>query len=276
MSQSTPQERPTVNTPTTDELLLRMSEPDRDIRQASALSLGERADPACAEELVEILWAEEDFFVRETVTWAVTRVKEAALPAVLTALRDGRSPEVRTQALHVLSKFADPGTLEDLLPLVDDHDGAVARKARWALARIGDPRAVPCLIELMGGSDEEEKNSLTDDLAAFGAAAVPALVGTLGSPDAGLRRHAADVLCFIGHPDAEDAVGSLGATAHDPDPLVAVSALMALDELHAEEARQHVQALRSAADPRVRAVAERLATRRRRRRSLRSASRASR
>ncbi|STX04153.1 PBS lyase HEAT-like repeat [Kocuria rosea] len=275
MSPTPPQVDPTVNASAADELLLKLTDPDRDIRQAAALSLGERADSTCALSLVERLWVEEDFFVRETITWAITRVKESALPAVLAGLRDDRSVEVRTQALHVLSKFADPETIDEVLPLADAPDESVARKARWALARIGDVRAVPYLVDLMGGPDGEEKNSLTNDLAAFGAEAVPALVSILESSEADLRRHAADVLCFIGHPDAEDAVDALGSTAQDADSLVAVSALMALDELHTEQARQYVEDARSASDPRVRAVADRLATRRRSRRPRRSTSRPS-
>lgn len=241
------------------ELVEKLSDQDRTVRNTAALAIGSQFEIELAQALVEALWSESDFFVRETMTWAVTRLEEATLPAVLAAAAPGRSPEVRVQALHVLSKFANPETVDAVLPYVTDGDEAVARKARWALGRIREPRAVPHLVALLGGQGLEERNALTDDVAAFGSAAVPALVEALGSDDQVVRRHAADILCYIGHPDAEHAAEALGAAVADPESQVAMAALMALGELRGDVARQKIESAREAGDPQIRGIAERLA-----------------
>jgi HEAT repeat protein len=253
-----------------DELIEKLSDPDRTVRNTAALAIGSQAESECADVLVETLWAELDFFVRETMTWAVTRLEDGTRPAVLAAAGPDQAPHVRVQALHVISKFANPETVDAVLPYVTDPDEAVARKARWALGRIGEPRAVPHLIALLGSHGIEERNALTDDVAAFGSAAVPALVAALESDDQVVRRHAADILCYIGHPDAEDAAEALGAAVKDPEPLVAVAALMALGELRGDAARQQIEAARGAADPQVSGTAERLAARKPRRSAFRN------
>ncbi|MFI1369000.1 HEAT repeat domain-containing protein [Streptomyces griseochromogenes] len=248
----------------------KLSDPDRSVRNTAALAIGSQFETELADVLVEALWAELDFFVRETMTWSVTRLEEATRPAVLAAAAPDRSSEVRVQALHVLSKFANPETVDAVLPYITDADEEVARKARWALGRIQEPRAVPHLVALLGAHDLEVRNALTSDVAAFGAAAVPALVEALGSGDDVVRRHAADILCYIGHPDAETAAEALGAAVGDAESQVAMSALMALGELSGEVARQKIEAAREAEDPQVRGVAQRLATRKPRRSALRA------
>ncbi|WP_445337256.1 HEAT repeat domain-containing protein [Clavibacter sp. CFBP 8614] len=253
--------RPTEPTTAPAALVAALADPDRDVRQEAALALGERADEATLGAVLERLWAEPDFFVRETLTWAVARVGAPAIPGVRQALGADRSSGVRTQALHVLSKIAHPSTVDDLVPLIDDADEAVAAKARWALARIGDARAVPLVAAHLGAADAEARNALTDVLAAFGSAAVPTLVVALGDARSVVRAQAAEALGRIGSPDADPAVAALGSAAEDADAEAAVSALMALGAIDGEDARAAIQRATSAEDPRIRAVAERLAAR---------------
>ncbi|GCB51564.1 FOG: HEAT repeat [Streptomyces sp. NL15-2K] len=240
------------------------------MRNTAALAIGSQFESGYANELVEALWTEPDFFVRETMTWAVTRLEEATRPAVLAAIEPDRSPEVRVQALHVVSKFANPETVDAVLPYITDPDEAVARKARWALGRIREPRAVPHLVALLGDHGLEERNALTDDVAAFGSAAVPSLVEALRSDDQVVRRHAADILCYIGHPDAEDAAEALGTAVKGSESPVAVAAMMALGELRGDVARQVIEAAREAEDPQVRGIAERLTASKPKRAAVRS------
>lgn len=49
----------------------------------------------------------------------------------------------------------------------------VAAKARWALTRIGDLRAIPILAAHLGAGDDTSGNGLTRDLASFGKALCP-------------------------------------------------------------------------------------------------------
>lgn len=243
------------------ELCEKLTDPDKNVRYEAAMAVGTRCETECADPLVNALWTEPDFFVRETMTWAVLRLEEDTRLAVLAAVATDQSPDVRTRALHVLSKFANPETVDAVLAHINDPDAVVARKARWALSRIREPRAVPHLVALLGEHEAEERNALTDDVAAFGSAAIEFLVEALASDVAAVRLHAADVLCYIGHPDAEQAADQLGAAVRDREVSVAIAALMALGELRGGAAQKHMEQARDSPVPQLRTIAERLATR---------------
>ncbi|WP_327293753.1 MULTISPECIES: HEAT repeat domain-containing protein [unclassified Streptomyces] len=235
------------------------------MRNAAALEIGKQREIECGNSLVDALWREPDFFVRETMTWAVTRLKEATRPAVLAAITVDQSPEVRVQACTSSASSPTPRRQTPFCPISRTRTSWSHARPAGRSAASGSPGRSPHLIALLGDQvREEERNALTDDVAAFGSAAVPALVCALGSDDRVVRRHAADILCYIGHPDAEDAAEALGAAVEDPESLVAVAALMALGELHGDVARQMVETAREAEDGKIKGIAERLAVKQRR------------
>ncbi|PPF09620.1 hypothetical protein C5C56_16995 [Rathayibacter sp. AY1D1] len=239
-------------------LLAELSDPDRDVRLRAAMTLGELAEPATAEPLAAHLWEEPDFFVRDVLTWSLGRLGSAAVPVAREAL--GREPRVRTQALHVLSKILDPATLDDIAPLAADSEPAVAAKARFALGRLGDARALPVLLGLLGDDDAEAQNVLTDVLASFGAAAVPGLEQALREGSAPVRRHAAAALGYLGD-DARPAVDALDGAAGSDDSALAVSAVMALGSITGPDAAAALERASASDDSRVSAVAARLLSR---------------
>lgn len=245
----------TTGDPRVDDALRALRNPDRDVRQRAAVDLGTVAAPAAATELVARLWTEPDFFVRDTLTWAVTRVADAATPLLQDALTGAAA--TRTQALHVLSKIKDPATAAAVVPLAADDDPAVAAKARWVLARIGDPRTVPALAAHLGTGDATVRNALTRDLASFGRAAVPCLVAALAGDDVPVRRHAAEVLCRLGAA-ADSATGALGEALQDADDQVRLSAAMALYGLDTAEALAILTGDAVGDDPRIRAIVRRV------------------
>lgn len=170
---------------------------DREARNRAALELGKAADPTTAEALVARLCREEDFFVRETLTWAVVRVADAATPFLLDAL--GHPTWLaRFQAAHALSKLGRYEHAEALIPLIADGDDRVAARAYWAAAKTGNPSVLPALVAQLGRGDAEHRTALADAFAVLGAIAGPALAGALGSTDARVREHAADVLDELG------------------------------------------------------------------------------
>lgn len=237
-------------------VLAALVHPDKDVRQQAAVGLGQRADPRLAPAIAQLLWRESDFFVRETLTWVLTRTPATATEAATAALADPDA-SVRLQALHVLSKIADPDSAAVVAALLEDQDLGVVDKARWALARIGDPSVIPLLVDRLGQRDLAGRDAMTTTLAQFGVAAVSSLVSALGDEDPSVRAHAADVLCFIGAPGAAGAISALIGLLRDDHPDVRMSATLALRELvdhpSVRSALQHAAATHD--DARVRAVA---------------------
>lgn len=244
--------RPTHD-PRFDGALRGLTDPDREVRQAAALTLGTIANPAAAQVLAARLGSEPDFFVRDTLSWALTRIPDSATPLLVDALH-GTDTTTCVQALHVLSKIADPATTKAIMELTTHTNPRVASKARWALTRIANPMAIPALIVHLGTGDNTTQNDLTRDLASFGAAAVPALTAALSDKEAGVRNHATEVLCFIGH-DAKDATVALTRALEDIAPEVRLSAAMALFEISTPESLEALSRHTESDDSRLRAIA---------------------
>ena len=250
-----------------------LGDADPDVRLRSALELGEGRHGEAAVALVARFGRERDFAVRETLTWAVLRIPDAALPLVRDALRSSRWL-ARLQATHTLSKV---GPLEDgerLVPLVGDPVDAVAARAYWAVGQCGDPATIPALVAELSRGSSEQRNSLTVALSRFGAVAVPALVGALrhgSTPE--VRSHAADTLAYLGSPGADLAEAALGDAVRDGDEAVRIAALNALGQLVSPSVWDLIDRLTTSTDPRLRLLARRLMERRPTDRALREARR---
>ncbi|MDI2124695.1 hypothetical protein [Yinghuangia seranimata] len=88
----------------------------------------------------------------------------AALPQPAGRLLTDRDAELRLRAAHLLAMLgrASAPYADRLAALLDDTagagglDGRVCDFARWALARIGDPRALPGLVEQLCAQCDEE------------------------------------------------------------------------------------------------------------------------
>lgn len=254
------------------DLLDLLGDADPGVRLRAVLDLGEARRSDAAAALVERFGMERDFQIRETLTWAVLRMADAALPLVREALHRPRWL-ARLQAAHTLSKV---GAFEDgvrLIPLVDDPVDVVAARAYWAVAQCGDPAAVPALVGQLSRGTSEQRNSLTVALGHFGAAAVPPLVGALRHGDtAEVRQHAADTLALLGSPDADRSLSALVDAVHDRDEEVRLAALNALGQLVVPGAWDVIDRLTDAPERRLRVLAERLTERRPGRARLRRAS----
>ncbi|MGX5657722.1 HEAT repeat domain-containing protein, partial [Geodermatophilus nigrescens] len=121
--------------------------PDPSVRLRAALAAGSSPGPGLLEVLVRRCAAEPDPFVRDMLTWALTR-----LPAGETLPRLRRElgspvPRARAQALHTLSKLGDARAWSWMSgDLLRDPDDAVARTA-WrpavALAPHGERARAP-------------------------------------------------------------------------------------------------------------------------------------
>lgn len=201
------------------------------VRQEAAVHLGTHADASLAPELVALLVSEVDFFVRETLTWAVVRHADAALPHLLRALAD--APHARPQILHALSKIQAAEAVPHIVPFAQDDEPLVAMKAWWALGRTGAPEAAPALLPHLGLGDDERQRELSRAFEQLGEAGVAGLTEAVADADPAVRRHAARTLVLVSDPAARPAAPALAAMAETDEQenaLVALEALAALDD----------------------------------------------
>lgn len=230
-----------------DRALQAATHEDPSVRQRAALYLGTHADDSIAGRLVELLVAEPDFYVRETLTWAVVARASSTYPLLLEALQT--APAARVQVLHALSKIRNPASVAQILPFADDAEDPVAAKAWWALGRIGTPGAVAALVDHLGVEEDFRRRELTRALEQVGEAAVEPLARRLReAPDPATRRHAAEVLIGIGDPAARAAAPALFHVIEHDDKEVVLPAMEALAELYLPEVEETLRRLRDGDD----------------------------
>ncbi|WP_181193432.1 HEAT repeat domain-containing protein [Prauserella shujinwangii] len=177
-------------------------------RLEAALAIGTRADPAFVDALVARCAIEPDFFVRDMLTWALTRFPaETTVPRLLQELRSERA-QARSQALHTLSKIGDRGAWPAITrSLLHDADDEVARSA-WRAAVVlvpeGENRELAeDLAAQLGRGDRDLQRSLSRALVALGDVSEPALRTGLASDDPAVRAHARATEILLRDPDAD-------------------------------------------------------------------------
>lgn len=183
-----------------------LTDPDASARLQTAMWAGTHPDAESVAPLVERCGVEPDFFVRDMLTWALTRhPDELTVPLLLREL-DSPLQQARSQALHTLSKIADPSTWPAVSgALLHDRDDEVARTAwRAAIAVVPegaeDGLAADLVLEL-GRGDLELQRSLSRALVALEVAARPLLGDAAMTGSARRRAHAAATLRLLEDPD---------------------------------------------------------------------------
>lgn len=181
---------------------------DASTRLKAVLAIGSNAEPALLETLVERCAVEPDFYVRDMLTWALTRLPhELTVPRLLAELQSEHA-QARSQALHTLSKInhadAWPAITRSLLRDADDE---VARSA-WRAAVILVPEAqkkdlAEELAAQLGRGNRHVQLSLSRALIALGAEAIePHLRKAMTSEDANVNAHATATERLLRNPDA--------------------------------------------------------------------------
>ncbi|MEV6258237.1 HEAT repeat domain-containing protein [Nocardia sp. NPDC051911] len=176
-------------------------------RLEAALAAGTHPDPGFIDALVERCAIEPDFFVRDMLTWALTRLpSELTVPKLRAELRSERA-QARSQALHTLSKIGDPTAWSAITrSLLHDADDEVARTAwRAAAVLVPDGQQEWLGAELamqFGRGDREVRLSLSRALVALGEVVEPVLRTAMASPDPTVRAHARATERLLLDPDA--------------------------------------------------------------------------
>ncbi|MFE1171017.1 HEAT repeat domain-containing protein [Streptomyces sp. NPDC058773] len=177
------------------------------VRLRSALAVGTTPDPRFVDKLIERCATEPEFFVRDMLTWALTRHPvSVTLPALLREVRSERA-QARSQALHTLSKIGDPQAWPAITrALLSDADDEVARSA-WRAAVVlvpeGEEAALAAVLATqLGRGERDTQLSLSRALVALGEVIVPALRSATTAPDPRRRTHALATQRLLRDPDA--------------------------------------------------------------------------
>ncbi|BBH69492.1 hypothetical protein ACTI_61770 [Actinoplanes sp. OR16] len=180
---------------TTTGILKALESPNASTRLQAALAAGTNPDAAYVGTLIGRSAIEPDFFVRENLTWALTRHPASVTVPPLVEELASATAQARSQALHTLSKIRDGRAWPAITPeLIGDADDEVARAA-WRAAVVlvpaaDEPMLAGLLAAQLGRGVPETQLSLSRALLALADAAAPALRAAMNNPSQEVRRHA--------------------------------------------------------------------------------------
>jgi len=202
-------------------------------RLQSALDAGTRPHPRFVEVLVQRCAIEPDFFVRDMLTWALTRHPSSQTVPRLIYEVGADEPQARSQALHTLSKIGDPRGWTAISPelLLDPNDDVARSAWRTAAGLVPageEARLAERLCSQLGRGSMQTKRSLSRAIAVLGDVALPMLADRGTHAHAAVRIHAAATALLVSDPDAtfdalfDDAQRADAAAPPPPDgvPLV--------------------------------------------------------
>ncbi|MFJ8048358.1 HEAT repeat domain-containing protein [Streptomyces luteogriseus] len=183
-----------------------LSAEDSSVRLQTALAVGSNPDPVFLEMLVDRCAVEPDFFVRDMLSWALTRLPpEITLPRLRREL-DSERTQARSQALHTLSKIGDKSTWAWVTrDMLRDADDEVARTA-WRVAVVLVPEdekkdLADELVVQLGRGDRKVQLSLSRALVDLGDVIKPALERVAESSDPAVAAHARATALLRQHPE---------------------------------------------------------------------------
>jgi HEAT repeat protein len=172
-----------------------LNSPNQSVRLKAALAAGTYPNPDQIEILISQCASESDFFVRDTLSWALMRHDQKSVIEQLKLELKSENPQARSQALHTLSKIGDKGNYElitrDLLLDSDDFVASTAWRSASVLVPDKDKQAlVELLISQLGRGDSDIQFGLTRFLCAIGQPIVAPLMHAAQSPEEVVRTHA--------------------------------------------------------------------------------------
>ena len=172
-----------------------LKSPDQSVRLKAALAAGTYPNPDHIKVLIRQCAIEGDFFVRDTLSWALMRHDQKSVVEHLKLELHSENTQARSQALHTLSKIGDKENYRLITrELLLDPDDFVASTA-WRSASVLVPESEkPALVELLvtqlGRGDSDTQFGLTRFLCAIGKPIVAPLTQAAQSADEVIRTHA--------------------------------------------------------------------------------------
>lgn len=172
-----------------------LASPDQSVRLKAALAAGTYPDPAYIEILITQCSHEPDFFVRDTLSWALMRHDVKEVVERLKPELNSKVAQARSQALHTLSKIGDKAnypliTLEHHLDEVDKVAVTAWRTASVLVPETERPSLTKILVTQLGRGDSDMQFDLTRFLCALGECIVEPLHEAAKSDNEVIQIHA--------------------------------------------------------------------------------------
>jgi hypothetical protein len=165
-----------------------LASPDQSVRLKAALAAGTYPEVEFIEVLISQCAIESDFFVRDTLSWALMRNDVAKVVERLGIELHSTNPQAKSQAIHTLSKIGNKANY----PLITDEmlfdpDVFIASTS-WRVASVLVPDdqkefLVKKLITQLGRGDSDIQFGLTRFLCALGECIVEPLTEASKSAD---------------------------------------------------------------------------------------------
>lgn len=176
-----------------------LASPDKSVRLQAALAAGTYPEDQFIEILISQCAVEADFFVRDTLSWALMRHEITKVIELLKPELHSENSQAKSQALHTLSKIGDPQyySLITLDHHFDSQDkvAVTAWRAASVLVPDGEQSALAkVLVSQLGRGDSDLQFDLTRFLCALGDSTVAPLREASNSDKEGVRLHAAFTL----------------------------------------------------------------------------------
>jgi len=172
-----------------------LNSPDQSVRLKAALAAGTYPNPDQIRILIQQCASESDFFVRDTLSWALMRHDQKSVVDHLKIELNSENTQARSQALHTLSKIGDKENYvlitRELLLDPDDFVASTAWRSASVLVPDKDkPELVEVLISQLGRGDSDTQFGLTRFLCAIGQPIIAPLKQAAQSSDESIRTQA--------------------------------------------------------------------------------------
>ena len=184
--------------------------PDQSVRLKAALAAGTYPEVEFIEVLISQCAIESDFFVRDTLSWALMRNEAAKVVKRLETELQSSNPQAKSQAIHTLSKIGDRANFSMITDeMLFDPDDFIASTA-WRVASVLAPDdrksiLVKKLITQLGRGDSDIQFGLTRFLCALGECIVEPLTVASRSSDETISNQAKFTLLRFREMQLEDA-----------------------------------------------------------------------
>jgi hypothetical protein len=193
-----------------------LASPDQSVRLKAALAAGTYPEIEFIEVLISQCAIESDFFVRDTLSWALMRNDVAKVVERLKTELQSSNPQAKSQAIHTLSKIGDKTNYSLITDeMLFDPNEFIASTA-WRVASVLVPDGqkvilVKKLITQLGRGDSDIQFGLTRFLCALGECIVKPLTEASKSTDETISNQAKFTLLRFREMQLESAKPSSGS-----------------------------------------------------------------